>query len=89
MATILYILLAIAGIASLVCWIMVLIKIFQNAGVGLGILGIVCGIFALVYGWIKAAEWDIKNIMLIWTIITVVSIVLQVILTTVVGTSMM
>ena len=42
------------------------------------VLIFVCGIGALVafiYGWMNATEWGIKNIMLIWTVCFVVSLV--------------
>jgi hypothetical protein len=62
------------SIGSLVCFILVLVKMFQNDQVGLGIACIVlifvCGIgglVAFIYGWVKAAEWNIQNIMLAWT----------------------
>ena len=70
-------------IASLICWIMVLIKIFKD-NVGLGILGIVCSLFAFIYGWVKAAEYGIKKVMLWWTILVVLAIVC-IILATVLG----
>jgi len=68
------VLFTILTIISLVCWIKVLILIFKRAGVGLGIVGIICGLFAFVYGWIKAGEWGIKKLMLVWSLITVISI---------------
>jgi hypothetical protein len=46
---------------------------FQNDATGVAIaslLLLLCGIGALIafiYGWIKAAEWNISNVMLIWT----------------------
>ena len=74
METVMMVLAGLAGVVGFVCWIMVLIKIFQNAGVGLGILGIFCGLFTFIYGWIKSAEYDCKKVMLIWTVAWVVSI---------------
>ena len=71
------ILLFAAGIVSLVCWIMVLIPIFKE-NVGLGILGIICGLFTFIYGWVKAKEYNIQKVMLIWTIATVVTILAQI-----------
>ena len=44
MQTIGLIMLAVGGIGSLVCWIMVLIKMFQNEKPLLGILGILCNL---------------------------------------------
>ena len=72
---------AVAGLASMVCWILVLIKIFKQAGIGLGILGIICPLFVLIFGWIKSKEWGIQEIMLIWTILLIVGIVLNVMVT--------
>ncbi len=74
MATLMGILIAIAGIVSLVCWIMILIKIF-NESIGLGILGIICGLFAFVYGWVKVKEYNCKNVMMAWTAAFIVTIV--------------
>jgi hypothetical protein len=68
----------IASIGSLVCWILTLIKMFQSAGVVHGILGIICGLYAFIWGWIHAAEENLKNVMLIWTVCLVVNIGSQV-----------
>jgi len=69
-------LLVLVGIGSLVCWIMVLIKIFKD-NVGLGILGIFCGLFTFIYGWVKAKEYQIQKVMLAWTVLIVVSTILS------------
>jgi hypothetical protein len=72
------------GIGSLVCLILVIIQMFQHQQTGLGIACILlafCGIGALiafVYGWMKANEWNIKNIMLAWTGCFVVGILIGV-----------
>jgi hypothetical protein len=76
-------LLLLVGIGELVCFIMVLIKMFQ---VGEQTMGIVCivlafccgigGLVAFVYGWINATKWNIKNVMMIWTGLFVASLVL-------------
>jgi len=80
-----FLLAAVAGlvsIASLVCFILVLIKMFQN---GQTVLGIVCIIFCLIgilvafiMGWVNVAKWNIKNVMLVWTGCIVVNIVLSI-----------
>lgn len=62
-------------LGTLVCWVMVLIKIFKD-NVGLGILGIICQLFAFIYGWVKAAEYGVKKIMLYWTILLIGGMVL-------------
>jgi len=68
-----------AGIASLVCF-MVLMAMFQHGQTGLGIACIVlifCGVgglIAFIYGWVKSSEWNIKNLMLLWTGAIVIAI---------------
>jgi hypothetical protein len=70
----------VSGIASLVCWIMVIVAGFKNEQSPLlGILCIVlCGLGAFIIGWVKHAEWRIKNLMLIWTGLIVFGLILQV-----------
>lgn len=65
------------NVGALICFIIVLIKQFQNAGVVHGIIGIVtCSLWTLIWGWMNAAKLNIKNIMMIWTLILAVCIVL-------------
>ena len=60
------------GIAGLICFIMVLIKQFQTAGAVHGIIGIItCGIWTFIWGWMNANNLNIKNIMIIWTLLWV------------------
>ena len=69
------------GIGFLICFILVLIQMFQR---GQATLGIVCAVLALcgigfliafVYGWVKHREWGITNIMIAWTCCWIVSII--------------
>lgn len=63
----------------LICGIVVLIKQFQNGGAVHGIIGIVtCFIWTFIWGWMNASKLNIKNIMLIWTLIIVVCIIVNV-----------
>jgi hypothetical protein len=55
------------GLGALVCWIIVLVKIFQNGDTVYGIVGLFCGLVAFVYGWSKADDLGVKNVMLAWT----------------------
>ena len=65
------------GLGSLVCWIMVLIKQFQSSVVH-GIIGLVtCGLWTLIWGWINAGKLNLRNLMLVWTILIVAGIALQ------------
>ena len=84
---VLYGLVIVCGIGSVVCWIMTLIHIFRE-NVGLGILGIICGLFAFIYGWVKVGEYGNKKVMTWWTVFFLGSIVLQVLAVAVVGASM-
>ena len=69
-------------LGCLICFIIVLIKQFQDAGVVHGIIGIVtCGIWTLIWGWMNATRLNIKTIMMIWTLLIVVRIVLSIVLT--------
>ena len=55
---------------------------FQRGQTGLGIICIVLaiccligGLVAFVYGWMKATQWGIQNIMLVWTACIVLGII--------------
>ena len=54
-------------VGALICWIIILVKLFQAGYTVQGVLGIFCGIVAFIYGWAKADEMDAKPIMLAWT----------------------
>ena len=71
------ILLYLVSAVSLVCWIMTLIQMFQKESVLQGILGIICSLWAFIWGWMNIAKTGQKNIMLIWTIAIIVSIILN------------
>ncbi len=65
---------SIAYIGMLVCFILVLVQMFQRKEATMGIVCIVlffcCGLgtfVAFIYGWIKNREWQITNIMYAWT----------------------
>ena len=56
------ILLALAGLGSLVCLIIVLTKLFPAEGTGKGILGILCALYTFIWGWQHKDEYDIQNV---------------------------
>jgi hypothetical protein len=84
MTGVLEILAVLCGIVALVCFIVVVYQMFQNDETTLAIVTIVlvfCGIgglVAFIYGWIKASEWDIKPVMLIYTASLIGGIVFRV-----------
>ena len=85
----------VVGLGSLVCFVLVVIQMFKHGQTGLGVISIVLlfcfgigALIAFIYGWIKANEWNIKNVMLIWTVLIGISILLNII-GVVVGVSML
>ena len=69
----------VVGIASLVCWILVLVKIFQSGDTLWGVLGL-CPLVAFVYGWVKVKELDVQKIMMIWSVCVGINLVLNIML---------
>ncbi len=72
----------VCGIGSLICYVLVLIRMFERGRVGLGITCIVLtlccylgGLIAFIVGWANAAEWRIRNVMVVWTCIVVIHLV--------------
>ena len=64
-------------IGLIVLQILVVVKMFQNAGVLHGILGLLCGLYAFIWGWMNANKLGIKNLMLIWTVLLILYIILS------------
>ena len=62
------ILAAVGGIGSLICFILVLIKLFNEKGALHGILGILCALYPFIWGWMNVGRLNIRNIMIIWSI---------------------
>ena len=78
------ILLILILLANIACFIIVLIKLFQDKGALHGILGLICSLYTFIWGWMNAGRLNIRNIMIIWTVV----ILLQIILNAVFGASM-
>jgi hypothetical protein len=81
MAMIFMALSSIVGLGSLVCWVMVLIKMFTDkeaGGTGKGIFGVICGLYALIWGWQNNAKHNLKMIMTIWSVLLVAAIIINV-----------
>ena len=67
----------VCSIASFVCFIIVLIKQFQQGGALHGIIGIItCGIWTFIWGWMNGGRLNIKNIMMIWSLLILINIIL-------------
>ena len=72
----------VGGLGILVCFIIFLVQMFSRGRAGLAILYIVlafcCGIgvlIAFIHGWVKSREWNISNVMLIWTVSWIIAII--------------
>jgi hypothetical protein len=52
----------------------------EEKGVGHGILGIICSLYTFIWGWTKHKELQITNIMIAWSVLIVVSIMLNAIM---------
>jgi hypothetical protein len=79
-----FIVASVLGLATLVCFIMVLIQMFTHGKVGLGILSIVllpcCGIGGLIVfitGWMNATPWGIKNLMIVYTVLIILYVLMS------------
>lgn len=71
------------SLVNIVCFSMVLIKMFSDesdGGVGKGILGLFCGLYAFVWGWQHRRVHDMNTLMLTWTVVIALSILLQALL---------
>ena len=67
----------VVGLATFVMFVVVLIKLFQNEGVGKGILGIICSLYTFIWGWMKHKELGITQLMIWWSVSIVAGMVLS------------
>jgi len=67
---------AIIDFVCLILFIIVLIKLFKQEGALKGILGILCGIYTFIWGWMRHKQLGITKIMTTWSILTVAAIVI-------------
>ena len=67
------------ALAAFVVQILVVVKMFQNAGALHGILGIICGLYAYIWGWMNSGKLNIRNLMIIWTALIILIIILNVV----------
>ncbi len=64
-------------LGCVICGIIVLIKLFQNEGALKGILGLICGLYTFIWGWMNSNRLGLRNIMMIWTLLIIVLLVLN------------
>ena len=87
MAALLGILALLIGVGCLICFIIVLIKLFQNEGALKGILGLICALYTFIWGWMNASRLNINTIMLVWTVLIIAGIVVRIVLMVAFGVS--
>jgi hypothetical protein len=64
----------VGSLIALVCFILVIVKMFQHQHTGLAIVCIVLfccfvgHLIGFIFGWMKSGEWNIRNIMIAWTV---------------------
>ena len=77
----------ILSLASLYCWIVEIIAAFKKEESPLmGILSIVlCSLGGFIIGWIHAKKWGISGTMKLWTLLIIISFVLNIIATVAFG----
>lgn len=78
MEILLTVLSGISSIVCLVCWVIVLINMFKESVVQ-GILGIFCGLWAFIKGWMSKDEYGVGKVMLIWTLAMIAGFILNMI----------
>ena len=67
------------GLACFICFILVLIKQFKSGGVVHGIVGIItCGLWTFIWGWLNSTKLNIRNIMLVWSLLAIAGVVINV-----------
>lgn len=73
----------ILGLVGFICWIMIVVNMFKNNQTGLGIATIVtvfCAgigyLVALIFGWKNSTAWNIKKVMMAYTVCLIGSVVL-------------
>ena len=66
------------ALVSIVCWIIVLVKMFSDS-VGKGVLGLICGLYAFIWGWQNKDQVG-SGVMIGWTIAIIASIGVRVLL---------
>ena len=63
-------------LGTLACFLTVLVRQFQSAGVFSGVIGIVTfGIWTFIWGWINAREENLLSLMLLWTLFVVIRLI--------------
>jgi len=68
----------VAAFGCIVCLILTLIQMFKHDQTLPAVLGILCGLWAFIWGWMNASKHKHKKVMLIWTACLIAAIVCNV-----------
>ena len=71
------IVLLVAGVVQLVCWVATIVKAFQSGSTSSGVLSI-CPLAGFILGWVNVKDWNHQSVMIAWTIATVLGGVIKV-----------
>jgi hypothetical protein len=69
---------SIAGLGSLICWVIILVQMFQKDTVLKAILGIICGLWAFIWGWMNLEKHGQKTVMIVWSLCFVIGVIANV-----------
>jgi hypothetical protein len=67
--------LAVSGLGSFICLIIVLRKLFAQEGTVKGLLGLFCALYAYAWGWVNLGEQELMDVMFLWTIAMLLGVV--------------
>jgi hypothetical protein len=69
----------IVGLGSAACWIYTIVRLFQ---IGKTIEGVcaICPLVGFILGWVRVKELNHQKVMVIWSVLLVVSILINVML---------
>ena len=65
MNTLISLLSIVLSIGSIVCFVIVLIKLFSSEGIWMGLLGLICGLYALYWGYKNREKHNLQNVVTI------------------------
>jgi hypothetical protein len=68
----------VSGIGSLVCFIIVLTRLFPAEGGWKGLFGLICSLYAFVWGWQNKDAQRLQTVMPVWTVLIVLGLILNV-----------
>jgi len=67
------------NLAILALFIVVLVKLCRQEGVGKGILGLICALYSFVWGWQNHKKLGLTSVMTAWSILVVIGMILNVV----------